>query len=114
MKAEFRDSPVYHQLCYNHAIHLSVVDTFYNEVEGENNHGYEFQTEEIRDEDQLFATDDFDISSDADNDKHPYLNENYNSMIKKIRFISKKFRKSIFKNKIILQEVKKYVVVQRD
>lgn len=108
-----RESPVHHVQCMNHAIHLAVIDIFYNSSEKQ-----DFREEICDDEisSELSELESDDNSNEFENGELVFenyeenhriiLQPNYNKAIKEVRNVVDFFRRSPTKNSILQRYVK--------
>lgn len=102
MKSAFRNRVYFHQLCYNHAIHLCVVGLLYkkNDKKCEN----EICISEDVEESEDFCLNDCFDNNDAE-DEFVLTNDSFNKVIEKIRVIVKKFKNSPLKQELLQKYV---------
>lgn len=87
------------QCCYNHAIHLAVIETFYRKTTAVN--GDEFSEEEDEDEEEkesLFS---------QSGSQFPEFRLDYNDALEDMRKVIKFFRKSSIRTEILQKNIKK-------
>ncbi len=107
MKAAFKNFFGSHQLCYNHGIHLAVMDALYNSPDNLNKDGI-YEDDSFCEDDSSESGDNMCIGNFCTLDEihdNRFFNDNYNNVILKIRKICKTFRKSSTKGDILEKEV---------
>lgn len=98
-----RDLPVYHQLCYAHAIQLAILDVLYKDKSGVQNSIEHIPVNNFNGSESDSDEDELDGIS-FEQDKRPVrLCSNYKHIIDKVRRTVKIFRKSPTKNDEVLQ-----------
>ncbi len=106
MSAAFRNLEIVHQLCFNHAIHLAIVDVLYRRSPPPSPTYIDInvacEDENSTDDSSIKSNGIFD-SSDMEPDT-AFFNNDYEDIIAKIRAICKKFKSQMLNHKFYLKK----------